>query len=50
MSDLDDFGPIPDPVLEVDDRHVSFLEGEDAADDDEVERIVALVDQTECAA
>ena len=41
-SDLDDLGP--DPVFEVDDRHVSFLEEEDTADGDEVERIVALVD------
>jgi hypothetical protein len=49
-SGLDGFGPEPDSVLEVDDRHASFLEEEDTADDDEVERIVALVDQTECAA
>ena len=49
MPDLEDFGPVPNPVLKVNDRHVSFLEGEDMADD-EVERIVALVDQTKFAA
>jgi len=49
ISDLDDFGPVPNSVLQVDDRHVSFLEEEEAADDNEVERIVALVDQTELA-
>ena len=49
ISDLDDFGPVPDSVLQVDDRHVSFLEEEEAADADEVERIVTLVDQTELA-
>lgn len=42
----DDLGPIPDSVLEVDDWHAFFLEEEDAADDDEVERIISLVDQT----
>jgi hypothetical protein len=49
IADLDDFGPVPDSILQVDDRHVSFLEEEEAAEDDEVERIVALVDQTELA-
>ena len=43
-SDSDDFGPVPDSVFEVDDRHVSFLEEEGQVDEDEVERMVALVD------
>jgi hypothetical protein len=43
----DDLGPVPDSVLEVDDRHVFFLEEGDAADKDEVERMISLVDQTE---
>ena len=49
ISNLDDFGPVPDSVLEVDDRHVSFLEEEEGVDDDEVERIVTMVDQAELA-
>ena len=49
IFNLDGFDS-PDSVLEVDDHHVSFLEEQETADHDEVERIVALVDQTELRA
>ena len=45
MVDLGDFGPSPDTVLQLDDRHVSFLEEQDKVEESEVERLLSLVDQ-----
>jgi hypothetical protein len=42
--DLDDFSPLPESMLELDDRHVAFLEGQDTVERDEVERILSLAD------
>jgi hypothetical protein len=49
MVDLDDFGPSPETVLQLDDRHVSFLEEPDRAEEGEVERLLSLVDQADPA-
>jgi len=45
MVDLGDFGPLPETVLQLDDRHVSFLEEQDKVEESEVERLLSRVDQ-----
>jgi hypothetical protein len=47
MVDLDDFGPSPETVFQLDDWHVGFLEEPDRAEEGEVERLLSLVDQAD---
>ena len=43
--DLDDFGPLPDDILELDDQHAAFLEEDPhQAEADEVERLVTRIE------
>jgi hypothetical protein len=45
--DLDEFSPLPDSVFMLDDRHAAFLEAQAKAEEDDVERMLHLVDQRE---
>lgn len=42
--DLDDFSALPDDTLELDDQHAAFLLDDHGNEEDEVERLVVLLE------
>jgi hypothetical protein len=42
--DLGDFGALPEDILEIDDQHAAFLDGQRENERDEVERLVAFIE------